>query len=60
MQNLVKWLNNNKFAIHLAAFILMILPPIALYFAAQQGATVWIWALIAVVCFGNLLAVSVP
>jgi len=59
MPYLVKWLNNHKFAVHLAAFILMILPPIALYFAAQQGATVWVWALLAVVCLGNLLAISI-
>ena len=59
MQNLVKWLNDHKFAVHLSAFILMILPPIALYFAAQEGATVWIWGLLAVVFLGNLLAISI-
>ncbi len=59
MSNLVKWLNNHKFAVQVSAFFLMILPSIALYFAAQQGAIVIIWVLLAGVVLGNLLAISV-
>jgi hypothetical protein len=55
----VKWLNNHKFTVHMSAFFLMILPPIPLYFAAQQGAIVWSWVLLAIVVLGNLLAISI-
>ncbi len=51
-----KWLSKNKFEVHLAAFFLMIIPPIPLYYAAQSGATGLIWALLAFVICGNLLA----
>ena len=51
-----KWLTKNKFEVHLAAFLLMVLPPIPLYFAAQKGATGLIWLLIGLVICGNLLA----
>jgi len=59
MPYLVNWLNNHKFAVYASAFFLIILPPIPLYFAAQQGAIVWIWVLMAVVVLGNLLVLSI-
>lgn len=59
MPYLVKWLNNHKFAVYMSVFFLVILPPIPLYFAAQQDAIVWIWILLAVVVLGNLLAISI-
>ena len=51
-----KWLTKNKFEVHLVAFLLIILPPIPLYYAAQSGASGLIWALLALVICGNLLA----
>jgi VIT1/CCC1 family predicted Fe2+/Mn2+ transporter len=51
-----KWLTKNKFEVHLVAFLLMVLPPIPLYYAAQSGASGLIWALLALVICGNLLA----
>lgn len=51
-----KWLTKNKFEVHLVAFLLMVLPPIPLYFAAQNGATGLIWVLLGFVICGNLLA----
>lgn len=59
MKTLQKWLEKRKFAVHLAAFALIILPSAVLYFAAQQGAQGWTWALLALVAAGNLLAISV-
>lgn len=49
------WLREHKFEAHLIAFLLMILPPIPMYFAAQTGAEVWIYILITPVILGNLL-----
>ena len=60
MDNLGKWLNQRKFAVHLAAFLLMVLPPVGLYFAAEQGTLLEIYSLLGMVVVGNLLAMSVP
>jgi hypothetical protein len=49
------WLREHKFEAHLIAFLLMVLPPIPMYFAAQGGAEVWVYILITPVIMGNLL-----
>jgi len=54
-----KWMNDHKFGIALIAFGLMLLPPIGMYYAAQQNATDWIWGLLAVVVVGNLIACQI-
>lgn len=59
MQNLIHWLSAHKFRAHLSAFILMILTPVALYFAAQSDALEWIWGLLAVVILANVLLIFV-
>ncbi len=51
-----KWLTKNKFEVHLVAFMLMVLTPIPLYYAAQSGATGLIWILLGFVICGNILA----
>lgn len=51
-----KWLTKNKFEVHLIAFLLMVLPPIPLYYAAQSSVTGLTWALLTLVICGNLLA----
>jgi hypothetical protein len=60
MENLRDRLNQRKFAVHLAAFLLIVLPSIGLYFAAGQGMAAAIYILIGLVALGNLLAMSVP
>lgn len=60
MLTLKEKINRNKLSLHLASFLMMILPPVALYRLAQNGAEGWIWALIGVVILGNLLAILVP
>jgi hypothetical protein len=59
MQTVLKWLSENKFRMHLLAFSVMILAPIALYFAAQGPSTPWIWVLIALFAAANLLVIAV-
>jgi hypothetical protein len=49
------WLREHKFEAHLIAFLLMILPPIPMYFAAQGSPEIWIYILITPVVLGNLL-----
>jgi hypothetical protein len=60
MNNLRKWLDQRKFPVHLAAFLLIALPSIGLYFAAGQGELLAIYALLGLIVLGNLLAMSVP
>jgi hypothetical protein len=55
-----KWLARRKFAANLLAFLLMVLPAIGLYSAAEWNATGWIWALLGVVVAANLLAIALP
>ncbi|MFL7893203.1 MAG: hypothetical protein ACK2UE_01305 [Anaerolineales bacterium] len=60
MQNFKNYLKENKFRLHLTALILMLVPPIPMYFAAQARAAGLIWFLIAIVVLGNILVILVP
>lgn len=60
MQNFKNYLKENKFRLHLTALILMLVPPIPMYFAAQAGAAGLIWLLVAIVVLGNILVILVP
>ena len=59
MTNILAWLRAHKFEAHTIAFLLMVIPPIPLYFAAQQGATGWIWILLIPFILGNLLVLVI-
>lgn len=59
MVALRQWLRRYKHVAHLVAFLLIIIPSAGLYLAAQQDAISWIWILIAIVVFGNILVVGV-
>ena len=56
---IISWMQKHTFETHTLAFLLMILPPIPLYWAAQQGATGWVWFLLVPVILGNLLVLLV-
>ena len=60
MQNFKLNLKEYKFHLHLTALLLMLIPPIPMYFAAQTGATGVIWFLVAIVVLGNLLVILIP
>jgi hypothetical protein len=55
----LQWLQKHKYESHLMAFLLMAIPPVPLYLAAQHGATGWIWFLISLVILGNLVVLIV-
>ena len=59
MKRLFTWLNEHKFEAHVLSFLLMVLPPAGLFFAAQTGSTGLILGLLALVVGGNLLAVAI-
>ncbi|MBU0511915.1 MAG: hypothetical protein KJ638_09480 [Chloroflexi bacterium] len=54
-----EWLRAHKFQAHLTAFLLMVIPSVGLYFAANAGVTALIWGLLGVFALGNLLAMVV-
>ncbi len=53
------WLQKHAFAVNLLAFLLMILPPLPMYFALQAGNVPWVYVLLALVILGNLLILGV-
>jgi hypothetical protein len=59
MMNILTWLRTHKFEAHMIAFLLMIVPPIPLYFAARQGVTTLIWILMIPFVLGNLLVLVI-
>ncbi len=59
MDKLIRLLSEHKFKTHMLAFLLMVLPPVPLYVAAQNGAANWILALLGLVVAGNILALMV-
>lgn len=57
MAAILNWLKAHKFSTYIIAFLLMVLPPIPLYFAANASATGWMIFLLTLIAAGNLLAV---
>ena len=55
MNKPIQWLRRHTFETHLIAFLVMVIPTIGLYFAAQRNLTPFIWILIGIVIIGNLL-----
>lgn len=60
MEKIRVHLRENKFRLHLTALLLMLIPPIPMYFAAQGGMTVLVWFLVGIVLIGNLLVIFMP
>jgi hypothetical protein len=59
MNNPLKWLTSHKFEAYAIAFLLMIIPPIPLYFAAREGSQPGMILLLALIVLGNLLALLI-
>lgn len=51
-------IRKNTFLIHTIAFVLMVISPALLYFAARSGNMAGIWALLGLFVFGNLLVIA--
>ena len=55
----MKLFRRQTFKVHLVALLLMILPPVPLYYAAQRGDSGWLIALLGLVVVGNTLVLLV-
>ena len=51
---------DKKFKLHLTALLMMLIPPIPMYWAAQNSANGLIWLLMGIVILGNLIVIIVP
>ena len=57
MPPLLNWLSKNKFQAYGITFLLIALPPVGLFFAAQS--TGWALVLLALIVLGNVLAILI-
>ena len=55
----IKWLRASIFRIYSLAFILMLISSIFLYPAAKSGAADWIWLLLGLFIFANLILLGI-
>jgi len=55
----MRWVKQHKFESYLIAFILMIVPPLPAYYAAINGASAWVWAMLLVIILGNLFVLVI-
>lgn len=60
MDKLRQNLKDNKFRLHLMALLMMLIPPIPMYWAAQNETNGLIWVLLGFVVLGNLIVIFVP
>ena len=55
MTKLMDWLSEYKYQVHLTTFLLMIISAVGMYFAAQNDLDMYIWVLLGVLMFANLV-----
>lgn len=59
MSNLYRYLKEHKFEAYAIAFLLMMIPPLPMYYAAQGGSIPLVFVLLVFVVLGNLLVLIV-
>ena len=59
MSNLLHFLQEHKFESFAIAFLLMMIPPLPMYYAAQGGNITLVFVLLLFVVMGNLLVLLV-
>jgi hypothetical protein len=55
----MNWLRKHTYQVHTAAFIVMILSSVALYFSARAGNILAVWIFLAAFITGNILILLV-
>jgi len=59
MKSSFKWLQTHKFEANLFVFLMITIPAILLFFAAQKGNNIIIGVLLSIIIAGNLLELVV-
>ena len=63
MHNFVHWresLPKRKFQLYLVAFLMMVIPPVPMYFALGNGSIALVWCLLVVIISANILVLIIP
>jgi len=60
MRKWIERLAENKYKLYVLAFLMMVIPPLPMYYAAQQGFIALIWVLLGVVILANFLVLLMP
>lgn len=63
MRNFVDWrasLTKHKIQLYLVAFLMMVIPPVPMYFAIANGGTPLVWCLLLVIILANILVLIIP
>jgi hypothetical protein len=55
----MNWLRAHQFKVHTIAFLMMVLPPVPLYYAAINGNALAMYLLLGIVILGNILVLFV-
>ena len=55
----LEWLRTHPFEAHSIVFLLMIIPPIGLYWAVQNGAMTWVYVLLLPIILANLIELTI-
>ncbi len=56
---MMNWIREHKFEAHLAAFLLMVIPSILLYFINRGENVSILWGLIGIFAIGNIFAMII-
>jgi len=59
MSNIYRYFNEHKFESYVIAFLLMTIPPLLMYYAAQDGNISLIFVLLGFIVLGNLLVLMI-
>ena len=63
MRSFVNWqrsLKEHKIQLYLVAFLMMVIPPVPMYFAIANGSTPLAYGLLLVIILANLLVLIIP
>lgn len=63
MRKFVNWRENlakHKFQLFIVAFLMMVIPPVPMYFATENGSIALVWILLIVIIVANALVFIIP
>jgi hypothetical protein len=63
VRSFVNWqrsLKEHKIQLYLVAFLMMVIPPVPMYFAIGYGSAPFVWCLLLVIILANLLVLIIP
>jgi len=59
-ENWRRGLTKHKFQLYLIAFLMIVIPPVPMYFAIMNGSSPLVWVLLPVIVLANILVLIIP